>query len=178
MSLYFIALLPPENLLKQIKKIKEELAEKHGPKHALRLPGHITLIPPFRREEEEDESLLLNLFESFSKQQQPFNLKFDGFGAFRPRVIYIKVQKNEILFNLQEKLRLFLENGNIIEPKDNPENFRPHITIASRDLKRRDFKKIWQEYKDQDFSGKFEVDSLCLFKQLENRWRIYREFKF
>ena len=49
---YFIALVPPEPLLSEIQRVKQQIFDDYGTKGALRSPGHITLHMPFSWEEE------------------------------------------------------------------------------------------------------------------------------
>ncbi|UJH91222.1 hypothetical protein LZ575_21950 [Antarcticibacterium sp. 1MA-6-2] len=61
MKLYFIAILPPEDIRRQIKDFKMEIALKYGAKHALKLPAHITLKSPFKILELQEKNLIDNL---------------------------------------------------------------------------------------------------------------------
>ena len=47
-GLYFIGILPPEDIKKKITDIKHVVARKFGSKHALNSPPHITLRMPFK----------------------------------------------------------------------------------------------------------------------------------
>ena len=58
-QLYFIALIPPEPLKDQIQDIKLEVTEKFNSSHSLNAPPHITLLSPFRMDEEQEDQFLL-----------------------------------------------------------------------------------------------------------------------
>ncbi|NEQ19818.1 MAG: hypothetical protein F6K28_10405 [Microcoleus sp. SIO2G3] len=46
-KLYFIALLPPEEIQDYANQIKQYFADHYGSRHAQKSPPHITLQPPF-----------------------------------------------------------------------------------------------------------------------------------
>ena len=47
MNMYFIALVAPEDINKQVLKWKHWMKERYRCEVALRSPAHITLVPPF-----------------------------------------------------------------------------------------------------------------------------------
>ena len=57
-SLYFIAVLPSEEIHEEITVLKHEIAEKYESKHALRSPPHITLHMPFKWKDKRFEDLV------------------------------------------------------------------------------------------------------------------------
>ena len=57
-ALYYIALLPPENIRQEVTALKEHAAEAFHSSKALNSPPHITLIPPFRIEISREAELL------------------------------------------------------------------------------------------------------------------------
>ena len=61
MPLYFLAVIPSEEINKRIKSLKLEIAEKYEAKHALKLPAHITLQIPFKIPETEEGKLIDSL---------------------------------------------------------------------------------------------------------------------
>ncbi len=174
---YFIAIVPPEPLLSEVKDIKQTIFETYGTKGALRSPAHITLHMPFSWEEKKEEKLISELA-SF-KFENPVSVQLKDYNRFEPRVVFIDVVKNETLHELQinlvkhakQKLQLFNQS-------DDMRGFHPHVTIAFRDLKKPVFYKLWDDYKHKEFSAEFICDSFCLLKQAEKNWEVYKEFKF
>ncbi len=172
---YFIAVVPPEPLLSEIQNIKLNIFEKHQTKGALRSPGHITLHMPFSFEKEEK---LIACLEEF-KFNQAFDLTLNGYACFEPRVIYLNVEVNDTLFNLQKKLVQYVKrNLNLFNQSDDKRGFHPHVTVAFRDLKKQNFYAIWDEFKNKDFKADFSCNSFCLLKHINQRWEVYKEFKF
>lgn len=89
--LYLIALLPPKEILNEIRLLKEEIKAGFAVSHALKLPAHITLQRPFRVYEEKEKELVGNL-SGFSGNHEAFLVELQGFGTFPPRVIFVKMK--------------------------------------------------------------------------------------
>ncbi|MFQ5448773.1 MAG: 2'-5' RNA ligase family protein, partial [Saprospiraceae bacterium] len=85
--LFFIALLPDEEIRREYTPYKNDCARKFGTSHALKSPPHITLVPPFRWREEQLEALKDTL-DLFALGQEPFEVQLRHFNCFKPRVIY------------------------------------------------------------------------------------------
>ena len=50
--------------------------------------------------------------------------------------------------------------------------FKPHVTIAYRDLMPEMFSKAWGEYKLKSFNAEFEVDAFYLLQHDTKKWNI------
>lgn len=176
MRLYFIALVPEEELNGKIKDLKEEIAARHNASHALKLPAHITLLPPFKMNKKEEDLLLMTL-DRTSCRLSPFKIELLGFGSFPPRVIFVKIKDPHpvrSLYNeLQEELRTLIAEE-YLETRD----FHPHITIATKDLVKKNYKNAWKEFRKRDFSENFMATRLSLFRHNGKSWEIQKEFNF
>lgn len=174
---YFIAIVPPEPLLSEIQDIKQSIFEKYNTKGALRSQGHITMHMPFSWEERKEQKLIASL-DSFQFDKE-FEITLNGFSCFEPRVIFINVIVNELLFQLQNELvNHAKKNLQLFNQSDDMRGFHPHITIAFRDLKKAMFYKVWKEYESKKLNTTFNCNSFCLLKQIDDRWETYKEFKF
>jgi len=171
-NLFFLAVLPPENIQKKVEKIKLFFKNEYNSEHALNAPAHITLIPPFRWFET-NELLLQKSIDDFCLNEVPFNVMLDGFGSFRPRVIYIDIKRNDSLFNLFEKFRIFMDDQwKISEYIRGVIRFNPHMTVASRDLTKENYYKAWAEFKFKKFNSDFTVDKIVILKHNNSFWEI------
>lgn len=174
---YFIAIVPPEPLLKEIQDIKKIIFENYQTKGALRSPGHITLHMPFSWEKEK-ENKLISCLEAFDFKEE-FSISLKSFSCFEPRVVFINVKQEILLFELQKKLVQHVKmNLQLFNQSDDMRGFHPHITIAFRDLKKPVFYKIWQEFQHKSFEHNFNCHSVFLLKHTDHQWELYREFKF
>ena len=69
MSLYFIAILAPKKIDKEVSEWKQYMKEQYGCKVAQRSPAHITLIPPFNMKEEIENLMASAMNEFVSKKK-------------------------------------------------------------------------------------------------------------
>ena len=173
-KLYFIALIPPEELRMKVKALKEEIRDTFGAKHALKLPAHITLQPPFSLAPEQEPELLTAL-KSTAGNQKVFWVGLRGFGSFPPRVIYIKVEEHEIIRKLHSHLQDQLKD---LLSSETGSSIHPHMTLASRDLKKKDFKTAWAAFEKRQFEDSFLAESMYLLRHNDKRWDIIREIPF
>lgn len=177
-KLYFIALVPEGELYEEMMSLKNGIAIKYGSKAALKSPPHITLYMPFKWKEEKEKKLF-DVLEEFSRIHEPVIVELKDFGSFKPRVIYIHVEDNESLNVIQKELiRALKTNLKIIDKGFEERPFRPHMTIAFRDLKKPMFFKAWEEeFKDKKFSASFTAHSIVLLKHNGKSWDIYKSYE-
>ena len=173
LKLYFIAIVPEEPVFSEVKAFKSEFKDRYNSKAALRSPPHITLHMPFKWNEEKEERLIKPL-KQLAVEYQPFSLLLNDFGAFPPRVIYVNVDESKELDALQKDVKKLAKTSWHIHPPkgglDRP--FRPHMTIAFRDLKKSSFHEAWPEFKERKYSTTFEVKDICLLKHNGKSWDV------
>ncbi|MEA5536584.1 2'-5' RNA ligase family protein [Crocosphaera sp. XPORK-15E] len=173
---FFIALLPPQEVQLEAHKIKQYFSEVYNSHAALKSPPHVTLQPPFEWEIEA-LSLLIEALQNFSQSQLSIPMILDGFAAFKPRVIYINVLKNQELLLIQKNLMSHLESSlNIVNPISKNCPFSPHLTVGFRDLTKPNFYLAWSEFQDKKFYFEFIIDKLTLLLHNGKMWEIYQEF--
>ncbi|HSJ11236.1 MAG TPA: 2'-5' RNA ligase family protein [Gillisia sp.] len=174
MKTYFVALVPSPPLLQEIIRIKESFAKTYGARHALKLPPHITLIAPFKINQEAEPALLSALQQTADKTSA-FDLELNGYDAFAPRVIFIKVLNPQPVKRLYDAL--YVIAGAFLPPKPERE-LHPHITIATRDLSMQAFEKAMPVFQKEEFQASFHVNSILLFGHKGKTWEIIEEFPF
>jgi 2'-5' RNA ligase len=176
-SLYFIAILPAEELRKEVTAFENYMAVNYFSKAALSSPPHITLFPPFHRDEQ-DEKTMSNSLSTFANRQQSFEISLNGFNCFKPSVIFIKPENNEPLNSLHSRLLLHLKSTVSLQDAQNERPYHPHMTIAARDLKKNFFYEAWEEFREKEFKRTFEVKSLFLLKHNGKYWDVLGEYLF
>lgn len=171
-SLYFIAIVPPEDIQEEITKLKHEVAEKYGSKHALRSPPHITLHMPFKWKDKRFDELT-EVMKNLNGDLESLEVELKNFDFFEPRVVFVGVMENEKLNQLQKEVvdvcrkQLRLDNANY---KDRP--FHPHVTIAFRDLKKRMFYEAKREFETRGVNYRFPVEKISLLKHDGTKWNL------
>ena len=177
MPLYFLAIIPPEEISKRIKSLKLEIAEKYEAKHALKLPAHITLQIPFKIPETE-EGKLIDSLKSFAEKQKSFPLNLKDFGRFGQKVIFINIENHKEIINLHAELQqIFMKNFSL-KKHETFSKIHPHITLASRDLHHKQFPKAWEDFKTREFTDSFSIENFSLLKHDGKTWHIYQDFNF
>ena len=178
MSLFFIALLPPQNIQEYATQVKQYFADKYNSRHAMKSPPHITLQPPF---EWTDGSLsvLEECLQEFAAGKDSERIILSGYAAFIPRVIYIDVEKTPKLLALQAELTGHLENQlGIIDKTSKTHPFTPHMTVAFKDLTRKNFRSAWEEFEERELHFEFTADKLTLLLHNGKCWDVKSEFAF
>lgn len=172
---YFIAVVLPSPLGEQANELKCHFRDHYKSKASLNSPPHITLHMPFEWKAEKEDELIREL-QGLSTKLNSIKIELENFGCFPPCVVYINVKRTKELEDLQLSVRQFCKRQLGLfnsDYKDLP--FHPHITLAFRDLKKSEFLKGWEEFKDRTFEGSFIAHNIYLLKFLERKWNVLRE---
>jgi 2'-5' RNA ligase len=173
---YFLAIVIPPPLFEKVEGVKQKLFEQHGLKGALRSPAHITLHRPFEWKEEKENVLIerLNTF-NFSSV---FNIELNNFSFFEPRVVYVDVVPNNDLLELHNALKTHAKKElKLLNEVNDMRGYHPHVTVASRDLKKPLFYGLKNFFENEKLSGTFSCCNFSLLK-LEKKWEVLRTFSF
>lgn len=173
-----MALVPPENIKREIQRFKNHFSEVYNSTHAQNAPPHITLLSPFRlpRQREKEATEILK---EVGKKTAPMKIYLKDFGVFSPRVIFVQVAPSPLLTDLAQRLEhtarthvsLFGYNY-----KERP--FHPHITLAFKDLTISNFKKGWEAFKNKEYRADFIAEKMYLLKHNGKVWNIHLELPF
>ena len=83
--------------------------------------------------------------------------------------------KNETFEKLCKELKLLFNQQKIIKQRVEKHFFVPHITLANKDLKKRDFKTVWLDFKDRKYQRHFELNRLSVLELVGEKWKIKTE---
>lgn len=176
-TLYFIAVVPPDPIYKEVVGLKQYFADEYHAKAALRSPPHITLHMPFKLKEEKEERIF-EVLEKVAAENQPVDLVLHGFGAFKPRVIFINIEESEALASLHDDLKKEMKLSlNIFNAEYKDRGFHPHLTLAFRDLKKSSFFEAWKEFEEKEYHAEFVMDRITLLKHNGKSWDRYKDFE-
>lgn len=173
--LFFIAVLPDEQIQQEVTTFKNYLATHFDASHALRTPPHITLFPPFKWQSNRVNALI-NALDDFAAEKVSFTLALKNFGSFPPRVIYVDIEKSESLQLLQQDLEIFLSEKLHLKNERNQHGFNPHMTIAHKDLHRELYPEAWAYFSKQTYQRAFLVEAITLLQFKNGRWESYQTF--
>ena len=183
---WFIALLPPQEMQDYANAVKQYFAETYASKKAFSSPPHVTIQPPFVWELSDRPRLEASLRE-FAAARSAFPVTLSGFAAFPPRVIFIDVQLSPDLLQLHDDLVAYLETAlGIVDRREQSRPFRPHMTVAFRDLTKENFRRAWPEFQNRaiELAGQpqdpycFQADRLTLLQHDGRRWTVAQVFPF
>ena len=175
---FFVALLPPQFIQDEVNQIKQYFSDRYHSKKAFNSPPHVTLQPPFQWSEE-NVPVLETCLRDFAAGYSPIPVTLDGFGAFKPKVIYVNVVKTPELLRLQTDLLAHLEASlGIVDPVAKTRPFSPHMTVAFRDLTRQNFKAAWPEFEHRPLHFQFTASNLTLLIHDGRQWNVSVEFSF
>jgi len=173
-NLYFIALIPQQELCEEITDFKKDFALRFNSKRALRVKPHITLKAPFKLNEGEHQDLLA-WFNNLSLIKMPFNIELNGFGSFNNKynpVVFIHPVLNTELRMLQKAIINSFKTAYPALAHKTDFKFKPHITIAYRDLTPGNFNEAWKEYKMRSYHAEFEIIAVYLLQHDTRQWNI------
>ena len=171
-ALYFVAIVPPLAIRKEITAFKKIMAAQFGSSHAMNAPPHITLHMPFRLKNKKIDKLV-DLITRLNSSFLSFTIELEDFDFFEPRVVFVDVLPNKQLDELQQKViktfrkELKLDNGNY---KD--QGFHPHVTIGFRDLRKPMFYLAKEAFSTKSYRSHFRVSRIELLKHEEGKWNL------
>jgi len=176
-KMYFLAILTPSQVNSKVLEWKYYMREHFGCVVALRSPAHITMIPPFWMDQELENNLIEDV-KSFSAEKDPIKIELEDFDAFRPKVIFLHVKPNQLLATLRAELENFLLSKGTYPLKPETRPFHPHVTIANRDLMRKDFPEAFRHFEKIAYKQTYMATEIALLKHMGGEWKTVQQFQF
>lgn len=174
-NLYFIAIIPPKEICDDIIALQLDFAHHYKTKAALKVIPHITLKTPFKLPAS-GHAGLKQWFEQLFIDSDPFRVELKDFDAFPNKfkpVVYVNPIMNTALYSLhKEIIRSFRISYPELKIIDTELKFKPHITIAYRDLMPDKFLEAWNIYQTREFRAAFDVSSFHLLQHNGKAWNI------
>jgi 2'-5' RNA ligase len=177
-NLYFIALTPSQEVSNDIIGFKNDFADRFGSRAALKVIPHITLKTPFKLPVSEHLKLI-QWFQNLYINLEAFNIELNNFGAFpnlHAPVVFVQPVISVALYSLQKEIlrRFKILYPNLVQPTDL--KFKPHMTVAYRDLGPEQFQQEWKEYKVKEYKALFEVKNFHLLQHDTRKWNIINTY--
>lgn len=177
-NLYFIALIPPDAIAGEVTAFKTDFALNYNSKAALKIMPHITLKAPFKIEAARHGDVL-KWFADLSLGEKPFEVELNGFGIFdnaKKPVVYVRPVITDAMAKVQKVvIDAFEAAFPNIALQFTERNFKPHMTIAYRDLAYAEFEKAWQVYQRKEYKARFIANRLYLLKHNGKKWLAVAE---
>jgi len=173
--LYLVALLPPEPVFSQTWALKQEVHRLTGSRNAVRLPPHITLIPPLRQPDAFEAACTAALA-AFAATQVGFQVGLHNFAWFGDRTLFVRVSEATALqachAALMDWCKLHLPE---VKPENRP--FTPHLTLATRDLPPAQVPALREQFAARSYAAEFAVHNITLFRHDGQHWQARATFE-
>jgi 2'-5' RNA ligase len=171
-----LALMPPEELARDIERIRFDFSQKYKAVAALKPPVHITLVPPYKAAAN-TEAAIVDALEAWAPLQIPFPVTIQNYNTFRNNgVIYLDVAANELLQLFQKDIVTKFRQVMHIPGIKTGKSYHPHITIGYRDIPPEVFDTAADEYLAKKFFSVFVANSFYLWKHDTKRWQVLHSF--
>jgi 2'-5' RNA ligase len=168
-ALYLVALLPPEPIFLHVWALKQEVHGLTGSRNAVRLPPHITLLPPLR-ESDDFEQLCTEALAAFATQEAPFEVAVNGFAWFGSRTLFVQVSEGEALRAFHARLMAWCATHlPQVKPEGRP--YTPHLTLATRDLPPAQVPELRRLFAERTYAASFAVGQFTLFRHNGQQWQ-------
>ncbi|HEY0059946.1 MAG TPA: 2'-5' RNA ligase family protein [Flavisolibacter sp.] len=177
MTLYFTALVLPESLNARILPLKQYMYAEYGCRVGLNSPAHITLLPPFKMDRSMEVELVRSIDE-VSVSLQPFDVKTANFSAFPPRTLFIDVEVSPSLKKVKAASDHYFSTHPMLKVKIDTRPFHPHITIATRDLNKKDFSAAWEHFRDKPFGEVWTATGISILRHNTKNWDVIHTSQF
>jgi 2'-5' RNA ligase len=174
-ALYLLATLPPEPVLADVWALKQEVHRLTGSRNAVRLPPHITLLPPFRLPPAVFEPRALPLLEDFAAAQPPVEVGLRDFSWFGDRTLFVRVVADAALQQLHAAL-LARCRAALPEVPLETRPFTPHMTLATRDLPPAQVPQLKAAFAARRYAATCRLRTLTLFRHDGQQWHPVQEF--
>lgn len=167
--LYLLALLPPEPVFSQTWALKQEVHGLTGSRNAVRLPPHITLLPPLRETLDFEQECIAALG-AFAAGETAVAVALDGFAWFGDRTLFVHVSEGGALRALHARLLAWCAAH---LPQVRPENrpYTPHLTLATRDLPPAQVPALRALFAGRGYAASFVGRQLTLFRHDGRAWQ-------
>lgn len=176
-------------LTKKIRKLQKNVSKVTGSQAGFKLwMPHFTIGSAVKVSEKELKGLYADIktatscFKPFNTSIKNYDFMDDWTGGVlsghTPYVIYLKVILNKKLSRLAKIIKEKVTDKRIIWYKQ-PWPYKPHITLAYKDLSKKAYIKGMELFKHKKFSGKALIDHISISKQNNiGKWAEFKKFKF
>lgn len=174
--MYLVAVLAPEPVYSAVWAMKQEVHAQTGSRNAVRLPPHITLLPPWHQPPEKEEGLIACL-QSVAQKLPVFAAEVQDFAWFGHRTLFVRVLPHPQWPVMQQALETQCAAW-LPKVASNPRPFTPHMTLATRDLPAKLVPQLREEFAQRHYQAAFPVQNMTLFRHNGQHWQPIHTFPF
>lgn len=173
MEIAFVILLEGDEY-NYVRRLQIRLYKLFNAKETLKLEPHLTIKYAF---EISNLQLIENYFTELTSRTKPFEIKIKGIGSFESNVVFVDIEKNNMLTNLHLKILNDLKQRFSIERSEfEGKDLHFHTTLAYKDISNKTFQKIKKELKNEKPEFAFKVNKLGIYLKLDpnENWFLYK----
>ena len=171
---HFIGITIPDRLCVPLEACRAWMRAYFGCKSGHGPPLHITLVPPFCLGEKFSERTLFDAMNdaaaAWDAKGTTLGCAVNGFGAFSSRTIFAHVEPAPEWTALRDLVYDSLLTRCPETTKRDTRAFKPHITIANRDIPPGAIEKALAYFDSLDLHECFDVRSITLFAMRGGVW--------
>lgn len=169
-TLYLVAALPPEPVFSETWALKQQMHQFTGSRNAVRLPPHITLMPP-QRQDDAFAGRCAAALAAFATTQAPFTVGLRDFAWFGNRTLFVQVSEAAAVRACHAALTDWCARHLPEVPRES-RPFTPHLTLATRDLPAAQVPELRRLFAARSYAAAFEVRQLTLFRHDGQQWQV------
>lgn len=169
---HFIGVLLPENITHILEDCRRYMNRTYGCKSGHGTPVHITLVPPFRLQEQySTDDLVKAIQKDVLPQGFGFMAHIDNFGAFGDRTLFANVTADTQWTKLRDETVTAVLNACPGCTKRDQRPFRPHGTVSNRDIPGGVMTGVLQVMNELKLVEDFFVDNITVFERNGSKWQ-------
>lgn len=168
---FFIGVSAPESVAARVHEFRLWVGQHYGCKSGFQTPPHVTLVPPFFAAGPETLDEIEKSLGEFSMTMRGFKTRLEGFDAFGDRTVFISPVSDPAWEAAHRAIyqKLGHDMPGLIQPDKRP--FRPHMTIANRDIPAGTSGEMLSYLRSVGMSVEFPVDNISLYEFINGVWR-------
>ena len=168
---HFIGVLLPEDITLTLEDCRRYMNKTYGCKSGHATPIHVTLVPPFRLQQDYSTADLISAIEkNVLPKGLGFSAHIDNFDAFGDRTLFANVVAYEAWTKLRDETVKAILNACPGCTKKDQRPFQPHATVSNRDIPAGVMTEALQVMNELNLVEDFPVDNITIFERKGNRW--------
>lgn len=174
---YILILNPPVGLQDKIMRIKRDILEKYDSGFLVNRKPVLRLARFFSYQMTEEK--LINHFKIAAMAMPPFKVILTDYGSFPNHTLFVKAEESKVALQMLMK-DIKTAKRLIRSPEQGPyfsSEFNIPLAVKLTPLQ---YEKMWEDYRQRQFTGQFIADSMLLLKRREGEknYQIAARFEF
>ena len=176
---HFIGVLLPEDITLTLEDCRRYMNEAYGCKSGHGTPIHVTLVPPFRLQDNYSTADLAHAIEKEVLPKKPgFTAHIENFDAFGDRTLFARVQTNDLWTRLRDETVTAILKACPGCTKKDKRPFQPHATVANRDIPAGVTAAALEVMNELNLVEDFPVNNITIFERKGSKWEVAVTYEY